>query len=94
MPTKFLVLGGIWGGGGWKCQFYFYGRGDLLKLACALEGPNKLNIRISRGGGFKFGLPPCTYVRESVKCNMAIGIFIDLDEKKYFNIENFKESLM
>ena len=33
MPIKFLLLGG--GGlgffrrGGWKCQFYFYGRGDF-----------------------------------------------------------------
>ena len=34
MPIKFLLLGGgFWvfleGGGGWKCQFYFYGRGDF-----------------------------------------------------------------
>ena len=35
MPIKFLVLGwgggvlGIFGRGGWKCQFYFYGRGDF-----------------------------------------------------------------
>ena len=33
MPIKFLVLGrgggaGFLGGGG-KCQFYFYGRGDF-----------------------------------------------------------------
>ena len=33
MPIKFLLLGGgFWvflEGGGWKCQFYFYGRGDF-----------------------------------------------------------------
>ena len=35
MPIKFLLLGrggGCWGffaGGGWKCQFYFYGRRDV-----------------------------------------------------------------
>ena len=33
MPIKFLLLGGgCWGfleGGAWKCQFYFYGRGDF-----------------------------------------------------------------
>ena len=32
MPIKFLLLGGVLGflgRGGWKCQFYFYGRGDL-----------------------------------------------------------------
>ena len=32
MPIKFLLLGGVLGffrTGGWKCQFYFYGRGDF-----------------------------------------------------------------
>ena len=32
MPIKFLALGGVVGffrRGGWKCQFYFYGRGDF-----------------------------------------------------------------
>ena len=33
MPIKLLVLGagggGFEGGGGWKCQFYFYGHGDF-----------------------------------------------------------------
>ena len=32
MPIKFLLLGGVLGffrRGGWKCQFYFYGRGDF-----------------------------------------------------------------
>ena len=32
MPMKFLLLlGGFWASleGGWKCQFYFYGRGDF-----------------------------------------------------------------
>ena len=33
MPIKFLLLGGVLEffrrGGGWKCQFYFYGRGDF-----------------------------------------------------------------
>ena len=33
MPIKFLLLGGgFWDffrRGGWKCQFYFYGRGDF-----------------------------------------------------------------
>ena len=33
MPIKFLFLGGGSGffrrGGGWKSQFYFYGRGDF-----------------------------------------------------------------
>ena len=32
MPIKFLLLGGFWAfseGGGWKCQFYFYGRGHF-----------------------------------------------------------------
>ena len=34
MPIKFLLLGGGVLGfsrrGGWKCQFYFYGRGDFV----------------------------------------------------------------
>ena len=32
MPVKFLLLRGVLGffrRGGWKCQFYFYGRGDF-----------------------------------------------------------------
>ena len=33
MPIKFLLLGGggrgFFGRGGWKCRFYFYGRGDF-----------------------------------------------------------------
>ena len=33
MPIKVLAVGGRFGflgrGGGWKCQFYFYGRGDF-----------------------------------------------------------------
>ena len=35
MPIKFLLLGGgsgFFGRGGWKCQFYFYGRGDFSEL--------------------------------------------------------------
>ena len=37
MPIKFLLLGGggilgLLGRGGWKCQFYFYGRGDFSDL--------------------------------------------------------------
>ena len=36
MPIKFLVLGGVvaflHGGGGLKCQFYFYERGDFSDL--------------------------------------------------------------
>ena len=39
MPIKFLLLGGggsvlgFFRGGGWKCQFYFYGRGDFSELS-------------------------------------------------------------
>ena len=40
LPIKFLLLGrglGFLGGGGWKCQFYFYGRGDFSDLrACGI----------------------------------------------------------
>ena len=40
MPIKFLVFGegrGLFGtGGGWKCQFYFYGRGDFSECSCVL----------------------------------------------------------
>ena len=35
MPIKFLLLGGgvlVFLEGGWKCQFYFYGRGDFSDL--------------------------------------------------------------
>ena len=37
MPIKFRLLGGggCWGfseGGGWKCQYYFYGRGDFSDM--------------------------------------------------------------
>ena len=38
MPIKFLLLGGGGGfvvfleGGGVKCEFYFYGRGDFFRL--------------------------------------------------------------
>ena len=37
MPIKFLLLGGGGGvgvscKGGWKCQFYFYGRGDFSEI--------------------------------------------------------------
>ena len=36
MPTKFRVLGGgvgvFWRGGGWKCQFYLYGRGEFSEI--------------------------------------------------------------
>ena len=34
MPIKFLLLGGVlvfFRRGGWKCQFYFYGRGDFFR---------------------------------------------------------------
>ena len=38
-PIKFLVLGG--GGflerGGWKCRYYFYGRGAFLKEGASLH---------------------------------------------------------
>ena len=41
MPIKFRVLGGSVGvfcKGGWKCQFYFYGRGDFSdKLRLELD---------------------------------------------------------
>ena len=36
MPISFLVLGGgilAFGGGGRKCQFDFYGRGDFFELS-------------------------------------------------------------
>ena len=37
LPIKFLLLGGggFWAfleGGGWKCQFYFYGRSFFLNI--------------------------------------------------------------
>ena len=34
MSIKFLVLGGgaFWVGGGGKCRFYFYGRGDFSEI--------------------------------------------------------------
>ena len=35
MPIKFLLLGGVFGvswKGGWKCQFYFYERGDFSDI--------------------------------------------------------------
>ena len=40
MPITFLVLGGWFGvslgrGGGWNCQFYFYGRGDFSDLSAS-----------------------------------------------------------
>ena len=41
MPIKFLLLGGVGSGlfrrGGWKCRFYFYGRGDISD-SCILPG--------------------------------------------------------
>ena len=38
MPIKFVLLGGggvlgFLGRGGWKCRFYFYGRGDFSDLS-------------------------------------------------------------
>ena len=36
VPIKFLVLGWVvffFGRGGWKCRFYFYGRGDPSEFA-------------------------------------------------------------
>ena len=47
MPIEFLLLGGgvsgfLWRGG-WKCQFYFHGRGDFSEnrsplICCNLLG--------------------------------------------------------
>ena len=50
MPIKFLLLGGVRGFSGregWKCQFYFYGRGDFsdLKSNQLLEPPLPLNLQ-------------------------------------------------
>ena len=51
LPIKFRLLGGgFWvflEGGGWKCQFYFYGRGDF--------SDKKLNVS---GASLKKGCVP------------------------------------
>ena len=51
MPTKFLLLGGggggvmvFWKGGGWKCQFYFYGRGDFSEV-CPFSRHNQMPLK-------------------------------------------------
>ena len=62
MPIKFLLLGGgFWTfleGGGWKCRFCFYGRGDFLSLnrkfwgdsplAYGIRNPPPQNTRLER----------------------------------------------
>ena len=61
MPIKFLLSGGGLGflgrGGGWKCRFYFYGRGDfsdplLSKYSSAIWGIAMIDsVAILRGMG-------------------------------------------
>ena len=54
MPIKFLLLGGGgFGGffrrGGWKCQFYFYGRGDFSERGCRTSGCLLEGVAVQRG---------------------------------------------
>ena len=65
MSIKFLVLGGggvfwVWGGGG-KCRFYFYGRGDFSEFWSLLMhlGP--------------FGSADCT-VAQNLRLAIALSI--------------------
>ena len=51
IPTKFLALGGgvrfFCGRGGWKCQFYFYGRGDFSDWKSGKDHPTYTYVKDS-----------------------------------------------
>ena len=72
MPIKFLLLGGgSWvfvRGGGWKCQFYFYGRGNFSEYWTTANS-------ISRGlEPSLIGLPP----RGGGEGCLAAGAFLEI----------------
>ena len=50
MPIKFFLLGvgglGFLGRGEWKCQFYFYGRGDFPSFEALPENQQKRTFQI------------------------------------------------
>ena len=54
MPIKFFLLGGdrvfFWKGGGWKCQFYFYGRGDFSEFHICLDPDSPYPSNSNLGG--------------------------------------------
>ena len=59
MSIKFLVLGGgvfwVWGGGGGKCRFYFYGRADFSEFWGSNSGKRKTYTGTSHPPFFKKG---------------------------------------
>ena len=66
MPIKFLVLGGYFGfffwGGGWKCRFYFYGRGDVSEKVNLHALFSCLQISVAFREILRFGRGPSPQV--------------------------------
>ena len=93
MPKKSLLLGGrVWDfleGGGWKCQFCFYGRGDSSDSWCILPPKGERNLsNTNKTSKFFLGLesrePPLTLRQE--KQYLYFGHLFPLYARAFFAV--------